>query len=850
MHRSIRIAAAVLFASVAHAATFTVTVTSDGGPGSLRQAILDANGNAGGDTIDFDIAPPGVHTIQPSSPLPAIIDTVIIDGTTQPGFAGTPVIEIDGSAAGAPANGLTLSDHLSSTIRGLVINRFQEDASGSGGRGLVMEGGGRHIIAGNFLGTDPTGTVDLGNERYGVACTECAESEIGGLIVADRNLLSGNDDGGVLIQRGNDVVVQGNYIGTDVTGTSALAGNLGVFVLTGVGGPTTDNRIGGTTPGAGNVIVANGTGVNIGNSPTSGTRVEGNLIGTDVTGTTILGNMTTGVSISSSPGNFIGGTAAGAGNVIAGASGSGVQIMNASADGNVVQGNYIGTDASGTLMLPNGTGVTVRASASGSPVGATIGGTDGANVITNSDGAGVAVLTGFSSNLGMDTSPVGVSIRENVIVNNGGLGIDLEDDGITPNDDDDPDDGANGLVNTPVVGSASPSGGMTSIQVPIDGTPNETFTVDVYANVTGDPSGAGEGETFLASVVDMTDGVGEAVVEVMIAGELPVGTAVTATATDSAGNTSEFAANVLVGSPTTTSSSTTSTTVLSTTTSTATSTSTSTTTAPSTSTTTTTVSTTTTATGPSTSTTTTTVAPTSSTTSSTATSTTATSTSATSTSSTTTSISTTSTTAPAPADLLTGAKLLLTDNSAKPRKRKLVVVSKDGAGLVLGDESAVLALIASGGSLRVAAIGGDGFDTSYPLAASSWQPLRKKKPEKGVRYKNKGGPVRAIVIKSGKRLLVKGKGEGLGHSLAGEPDAVQVELRVGARRFCLEFGGPGRFKPGKKLLRKNMPTASECPDLGSPSGAFLSSVPAASRWAPIPLEVPPLHRSVSSLESH
>jgi hypothetical protein len=153
------------------------------------------------------------------------------------------------------------------------------------------------------------------------------------------------------------------------------------------------------------------------------------------------------------------------------------------------------------------------------------------------------------------------------------------------------------------------------------------------------------------------------------------------------------------------------------------------------------------------------------------------------------------------------------------------VLSKDGAGLALGDESAVLALVASGGSLRVTAVGGDGFDESYPLAASAWRPLRKKKPEKGVRYKNKSGPVRVVVIKSGKRLLVKGKGEGLGHSLASEPDVVQVELQLGTRHFCLEFGGSGPFKAGKKLLRRKAPVASGCPAAGSPSGAFLPAAP-------------------------
>jgi hypothetical protein len=400
----------LLTATLARGAEFVVTTSSDGGPGSLRQAILDANTASGSDTITFGIEPLGGHTIQPSSPLPAIIDAVVIDGTTQPGFAGTPLIEIDGSLAGVPANGLTLLDHDGSTIRSLAINRFQKDDAGSGGRGILIDGGSQHSIVANFLGTDPSGTVDLGNGRYGVALEGCERTTIGGTDVADRNLLSGNDDAGVLIRQGNSNVVWGNYIGTDVSGTSALAGDLGVFILTGVGSPTTNNHVGGALAGQGNVIVANGTGITIGNSPTTGTVVQGNLIGTNAAGTVTLGTMETGVHINSAPDSTIGGTEPNAGNVIGGASDAAVIIRNAAADDNVVQGNIIGTDASGTIPLPNGMGVLVSFAASGSPVGATIGGSGGAgNVITNSSGAGVVVLTGLSTNPGVITSPTAAS---------------------------------------------------------------------------------------------------------------------------------------------------------------------------------------------------------------------------------------------------------------------------------------------------------------------------------------------------------------------------------------------------------------------------------------------------------
>src|SRR5690349_5719531 len=92
-------------------ATFTVTNTDDSGLGSLRQAILDANAAASGtDTIAFNITGGGVHTIRPTSPLPTLTDIAVIDGTTQPGYAGVPLIELNGSGAGSTANGLTIQD--------------------------------------------------------------------------------------------------------------------------------------------------------------------------------------------------------------------------------------------------------------------------------------------------------------------------------------------------------------------------------------------------------------------------------------------------------------------------------------------------------------------------------------------------------------------------------------------------------------------------------------------------------------------------------------------------------------------------------------------------------------------
>src|SRR5439155_26949600 len=102
--------------------TFTVLNTNDSGAGSLRQAILDANAAAGADVINFNIDGGGVQTIAPTSILPQITGAVTIDGTTQPGFAGSPIIELNGASASAFA-GLNITAG-NSTVRGLVINRF------------------------------------------------------------------------------------------------------------------------------------------------------------------------------------------------------------------------------------------------------------------------------------------------------------------------------------------------------------------------------------------------------------------------------------------------------------------------------------------------------------------------------------------------------------------------------------------------------------------------------------------------------------------------------------------------------------------------------------------------------
>ena len=243
--------------------TFTVTTTADTGAGSLRQAITDANTTTGPNVIDFSIGT-GPQTIVPDSPLPTISNPVTIDATTQPGYAGKPIIQIDGSQIFTPGsvppvqapdvNGLAIAAR--STVRGLVINRFT-------GNGVLLYGSSGSTIAGNYIGVDLTGETPLGNAYSGVSIVDSRNNVIGGTTAADRNVISGNDASGVTIttNQGQTLnggnIVEGNLIGTDPNGTLDV-GNQYAGVLINTNG----NTIGGLAPGEGNLIAYNrGSGV-------------------------------------------------------------------------------------------------------------------------------------------------------------------------------------------------------------------------------------------------------------------------------------------------------------------------------------------------------------------------------------------------------------------------------------------------------------------------------------------------------------------------------------------------------------------------------------------------------------
>ena len=315
-------------------AVFTVTNTNDSGAGSLRQAILDANANHGLDTIAFNIGSGGVQTIRPTSPLPTIADPVILDGTTQPGYAGTPLIELNGGNAGSTANGLAITAG-GSTVKGLVINGFRYSA-------IFISDAGGNVVVGNYLGTDVTGAAAVANG--GGVTLNSANNTVGGTTAAARNLISGNSFNGVQIGADHNVV-QGNFIGMDSTGERALGSQpQGIDVSGGQ-----DTTIGGAVPGAGNVISGNGQGVLL-EGFERGSQVQGNLIGTNAGGTRVVGNR---IGVQFSAGDTLGGTTVAARNVISGNSEYGILGGAYS----IIQGNFIGTDATGNAALGNGTGI-------------------------------------------------------------------------------------------------------------------------------------------------------------------------------------------------------------------------------------------------------------------------------------------------------------------------------------------------------------------------------------------------------------------------------------------------------------------------------------------------------------
>ncbi|UCF31628.1 MAG: right-handed parallel beta-helix repeat-containing protein [bacterium] len=469
----------------------TVVFTGDLGLGSLRECINYANANPG-TTISFDIpdTSPNYVTsgadswwrISPGSNLPAITAPgTVIDGSTQTANRGNtnslgPEIEIDGSGAGIGVDGLVIGNPgENSAVRGLAVGNFSRS-----GISLLVGG---NLIAGNYIGLEPDGTTLAGNNTSATALQggiriQSAGNTVGGAASSDRNVISGNILAGIVITggaTGNQVI--GNYIGLD----------------------------------------------------SGGTLDRGNI------------NDGEGIEIELANGNTIGGTLIGERNVISGNESDGIEIDGA--DLNVVQGNFIGTDYTGTVLIPNDRdGIDINANGADGATGNTVGGTSAGagNLIRGNALNGVQLRDEL-----VPGSTTNNSILGNSIYDNGQLGIDLEPDGVAVNDPGDGDTGPNGLQNYPILSSVVTNGVSTTISGTLSSTPNTTFRLEFFASTAPDPLGYGEGQSFLGTAVVTTDGVGEAAFSVNLPTPVAAGAYVSATATDPAGSTSEFASNLM-----------------------------------------------------------------------------------------------------------------------------------------------------------------------------------------------------------------------------------------------------------------------------------------------------------------
>lgn len=314
--------------AIGAAAVYTVSNTNDSGDGSLRKAILDANGSPGFDEIHFAIPGDAVHTIAVLSTLPGFADPVLVDGYTQPGalpndatIGSGAVIRIEITPAPTFAGGGLdfLVGSAGSSVRGLAVYGFN---------GVQIElslGCTDCIVAGNFIGTDASGTTGYPGSpgtRVGLAISG-ARARIGGTGLADRNLVAGLSNTGIGI--GADaVIVQGNLVGTDRTGEAALGAYDGIQIgALGGGDAPAGVLIGG--PGAGNVISGNASNGIVVKSGT-GHSIVTNLIGLGAGQLAILPNAAAGILVSGGSLSNIGADTGGLGNWIFGNGGGGIRM--------------------------------------------------------------------------------------------------------------------------------------------------------------------------------------------------------------------------------------------------------------------------------------------------------------------------------------------------------------------------------------------------------------------------------------------------------------------------------------------------------------------------------------------
>jgi parallel beta-helix repeat protein len=440
----------------------------------------------------------GVHVVGSNS-------SVVLGNFIGTDTAGTTALPNHGTA-GVEVNGGSMQNVVGGTVAGAGNLISGNSGAGVGLGGATATG---NLVQGNKIGTNAAGSAALANGD-GVDINGAASNTIGGTLTGARNTISGNTSANVFITGSTAMhnVVENNYIGTDMTGTFALGGVDGVEIIQ----SASSNTIGGTVTGTGNLISGNEIGVIINGTATTGNLVAANFIGTDAAGNTALGNTDLGVDIASASGNTIGGTVSGARNIISGNGGNGIDIIDAFTTANLVQGNFIGTDVTGTVNVGNtGVGVDIGGGGGG-PTSNTVGGTaaGAGNVIAFNDQsvtAGIGVEIGGAAT---DTSTVGNAVLNNSIHDNGGtggLGIDLGADGHTANHTTSPTAGPNDFQNFPLLTLANfkVAAGNVIMSFTFSSVASSTFLIEFYINNAGDTP---QGRIFLGSVQVTTDTTG------------------------------------------------------------------------------------------------------------------------------------------------------------------------------------------------------------------------------------------------------------------------------------------------------------------------------------------------------
>ncbi len=648
---------------------FVVTNAADSGPGSLRQALIDANNRPGMNRIGFDIAGVGVRTIRLRTALPEVVDPIILDATTQSGYLGIPLIEIDGTDTQG-ADGLNITAG-SSTVAGLAIGGFEKagialglrgantltanhlgtDATGQTARsngvgiridsgasenhigrskigetqllGNVVSGNRQHGISvgvtsdrnrmvGNLIGTDVFGKNPLPNQMDGILLDNSSANIIGGADVGFENIISGNGRAGVMVQgpKASGNWLAGNFIGLASSGTVAISNSTGVQLqdgahnnIIGTNGDEVDDAF------ETNVISGNRVaGVTLTNANTDANRISGNLIGPSPLDALSIEATQTGIVITNGAQNNVIGTNgdgfgdANESNLISGNHAEGILITGRNTKGTIVAGNLIGVSRDAHRSLANESGVLVDEGASQTRIGSNSDGrsdTLEANIISGNRtfgvaiagtetskttiagnfigtdremnplsnlGSGIIINNAFNNVIGGDLAGsanvisgnlhAGVQVEgdmaiqnrisRNSIFLNGALGINLGVVGVNTNDPEDTDVGPNALQNSPSIRGVTFQGQSGEMAGVAFGLPNSKLRLEFFSNSKRLANTEDEGQDFLLSTDVVTNELGEAPFLVPFTAPLLENESITATATDSLGNTSEFSKGIAI----------------------------------------------------------------------------------------------------------------------------------------------------------------------------------------------------------------------------------------------------------------------------------------------------------------